>query len=160
MTLVHRHLDIPPSTPPEQLPLDALDDLLERGTFDEWRPRAAAIRRDPRGALADRVLRLCRVHPMYGTSRLWAAWIERLRQPDGHPATGAAPSSLADLRHRRGVPQRTVAEAMGISQSDVSKLERRGDMRLSTLRRYVGALGAELRLEAGFGRDRVPFDER
>lgn len=94
MALVHRHLDIPAGTPPEQLPLDALDDLLDRGDFEDWQPLAAAILRDPHGPLAERILRLCRAHPMYGTSALWVRFIERARERSapGAGLSGARPS--------------------------------------------------------------------
>jgi transcriptional regulator with XRE-family HTH domain len=82
---------------------------------------------------------------MYGTSLLWPEFIARLR---GEPAAGAV--QLAALRQRRGHTQTEVAQALGISQSDVSKLERRADLRVSTLQRYVAALGGELRLTAAF----------
>jgi len=136
----HRHLDLDPSTPVEELPLDALDDLLERGDLGDWRELAAAIRRDPGGALAARVLRLCRAHDMYGTSKLWPAFIEAERAAATTGGHVERPN-LAGLRARRGLSQAAVAEALGISQSDVSKLERRSDLRLSTLRRYLAALG-------------------
>jgi hypothetical protein len=145
VTVAHRHLDIASGTPPEELPLDALDDLLDRGDFDDWRAVAAAVRGDPHGRLADRILWLCRSHPMYGTSLLWPEFIARLR---GEQGAGAA--TLAALRRRRGRSQAEVAHALGINQSDVSKLERRVDMRVSTLQRYVAALGGELRLTAVF----------
>jgi transcriptional regulator with XRE-family HTH domain len=146
VTIVHRHLDVAVGTPPEELPLDALDDLLDRGDLDDWRPVAAAIRRDPHGSLADRILWLCRSHPMYGTSQLWPEWIARLR---GDTATPSA-IPLAEMRRLRSRSQAEMAHALGISQSDVSKLERRADVRVSTLRRYVAALGGELRLTARF----------
>jgi hypothetical protein len=145
VTIAHRHLDIAPDTPPEELPLDALDDLLDRGDFDDWHALAAAVRADPHGRLAERVLRLCGSHTMYGTSRLWPEFIARLRGD-----TSAAVRSLAALRRSRGRSQAEVAHALGISQSDVSKLERRADLRVSTLQRFVAALGGELRLTAAF----------
>lgn len=144
--IVHRHLDIPSGTPPDRLPLDALDDLLDRGDIGDWRELAAAVRRDPHGPLADRVLALCRAHAMYGTSQLWPAFIERLRSTDD----GGRPPSLAEVRKQRGKTQAQVAAALGIDQSDVSKLERRRDLRVSTLRRYLRALGGELELTARF----------
>lgn len=148
MILVHRHLDIAPGTPVHDLPLDALDDLLDRGDFDDWRALAAAVRRDPYGPLTERVLALCRAHDMYGTARLWPAFIERLR---GAPTEGGSPAlSLTDLRRQRGKTQAEIATALGISQSDVSKLERRADLRVSTLRRYVRAVGGDLELVACF----------
>lgn len=149
MTLVHRHLDIAPGTPPEDLPLDALDDLLDRGDFDDWRALVVALRREPNGELAERVLRLCHSHPMYGTSLLWPDLIAHFRsQSDATEAT-----SLAGLRRGRGRSQVDLAGRLGISQSDVSKLERRSDLRISTVRRYVAALGGELTLTARFPGD-------
>ena len=70
----HRHLDYE-GVPVEDLGLAALDDLLERGDFGDWRPLARAIARDPHGALSERVLHLCEAHPIQGTSALWRAWI-------------------------------------------------------------------------------------
>jgi DNA-binding XRE family transcriptional regulator len=154
VTLVHRHLDIAGDTPVDQLPLDALDNLLDRGDFDDWRALTTAIHRDPNGPLADRVLALCRAHDMYGTSRLWPDFIARVRAAARHqPATTASSASLTSLRKRRGITQAAAADALGISQSDVSKIERRTDIRVSTLARYVRALGGELHIEARFPDD-------
>lgn len=88
----HRHLDYPPDTPVEQLGRAAIDDLLDRGDLADWAPLAAAVARDPHGRLADVVLQLCAAHPMYGTSRLWTAWIERLRE--NPPPGSLTPGSL------------------------------------------------------------------
>ena len=62
---------------------------------------------------------------------------------------------LRAIRAQLGKTQAEMAEALGSSQSRVSDLERQGDHRLSTLRRYVEALGGELSLVARFGRRRV-----
>jgi len=43
-----------------------------------------------------------------------------------------------------------VADRLSIAQSNVSRLERRRDMLISTLREVVRALGGELRLSAVF----------
>ena len=82
----HRHLDGAPDTPVQELPLAALDDILDRGTVEDWRPLLRAVRSDPHGALAGRVLHLCARHEMFGTSRLLPLWIEALRA-----RCGAAP---------------------------------------------------------------------
>ena len=134
-----RHLDYAGDTPVEDLGPAALDALLERGDLADWGPLVGAITRDPWGRTAETVLRLCAAHPMYGTSNLWRAWIERRRNQDEAPA-----ESLAEARHRAGLTQADVGRRMGISQSDVSKLERRGDARVSTLRAYAQALGGRL----------------
>lgn len=58
---------------------------------------------------------------------------------------------LADLRRTRHVTQQDVASALDLARADVSKLERRDDPRLSSLIRYVEALGGRLELQARFG---------
>lgn len=57
---------------------------------------------------------------------------------------------LQELRKARNVTQVEVARAMNVEQASISKLERREDMYVSTLREYVRALGGELRLVASF----------
>lgn len=57
---------------------------------------------------------------------------------------------LTALRESRGVTQVEIAEALGVSQANVSKIERREDLYLSTLRAYVEALGGRLALTAVF----------
>lgn len=142
--LAHRHLDYDESVPVVERGLAALDDVLERGDLDDWRPIAAAIQGDPHGGLADAVLGLCRDHPMYGTSTLWRVWIERLRRGP------AAVAGLGELRRRRGLRQVDVAERLGVDQSEVSRLESRLDARVSTVRGYVAATGGELVMRADY----------
>ena len=64
---------------------------------------------------------------------------------------------LAELRQARSKTQVEVAEAMASQQAAVSKLERREDMYLSTLRQYVEALGGELKLVASFPDAEIPI---
>jgi DNA-binding XRE family transcriptional regulator len=57
---------------------------------------------------------------------------------------------LQELRKSRNVTQVELADLMQVEQASISKLERREDMYVSTLREYVRALGGELRLVAAF----------
>jgi transcriptional regulator with XRE-family HTH domain len=57
---------------------------------------------------------------------------------------------LIELRQARNFTQSELAEALGTTQASVSKLERRSDMYLSTLRRLVEAMGGELEITARF----------
>ncbi len=141
----HRHLEIVSGTPVESQPLAAIADVLQRGDLDEWRPIAKAILRDPTGEFAANVLRLVDAYPMYGTSTLWRSWIDRCRARAGNGALSKE-VKLSTLRRRLGLTQVEVSRRMGISQSDLSKLERRGDLRLSTLRSYAQALGGGIRI--------------
>ncbi len=62
---------------------------------------------------------------------------------------------LRELRESLGKTQEDMAGVVRMSQSEVSRLERREDHRLSTLRRVVHGLGGELELIATFGDRRV-----
>lgn len=54
--------------------------------------------------------------------------------------------SLAMVRRAFSKTQSQIGEDLGLPQNAVSQLERRSDLLLSTLRRYVRALGADLNL--------------
>jgi DNA-binding Xre family transcriptional regulator len=68
--------------------------------------------------------------------------------------------ALAELRRSRRVTQVQLAETLGISQGNVSRLERRSDVYLSTLRAYVEALGGHLEIAAVFDDERVAVAPR
>lgn len=57
---------------------------------------------------------------------------------------------LADLRRLKGVTQEVVARKLGSRQVQVSRLEKRDDVKLSTLEKYFAALGAKLEILAVF----------
>jgi predicted XRE-type DNA-binding protein len=57
---------------------------------------------------------------------------------------------LSELRKARRRSQQTIAATLGIQQSEVSRIERRSDLYLRTLRSYVEAAGGHLRLIAEF----------
>ena len=62
---------------------------------------------------------------------------------------------LKAIRELIGKTQVDVAVVTDMTQSEVSRLERRSDVRLSTLKRYVEALGGEVEVFATFGDKRV-----
>lgn len=57
---------------------------------------------------------------------------------------------LMELRSHRNLTQREVADALGVSQANVSRIEHEDDVYLSTLRAYIEALGGELEITARF----------
>ncbi len=59
---------------------------------------------------------------------------------------------LSELRKERGLSQTELAARLGVTQKRVSAIERAEDLNLSTLERYVAALGG--RLHAG-----IEFDD-
>jgi len=63
--------------------------------------------------------------------------------------------TLRELRDARRRSQAEIAKKLGIKQAAVSKLERRADMYLSTLRKLIEAMGGSLEIVARFP-DRPP----
>ena len=59
-------------------------------------------------------------------------------------------ATLKDLREAVERTQEELAVSLGVGQDTVSRIERRSDILLSTLRRYVEAMGGELELVARF----------
>ena len=58
--------------------------------------------------------------------------------------------TLRDLRQAQQLTQERMAKLLGVEQENVSRLERRADLLLSTLSNYVAAMGGKLRLIAEF----------
>lgn len=66
---------------------------------------------------------------------------------------------LYELRHQEAVSQVDLAGRLDVTQGAISKLENSEDVRVSTLRQYLDALGARLELIAVFDDEsrRVPI---
>lgn len=78
-----------------------------------------------------------------------------LAEIDEQVAADVLEMNLAALRESLGVTQVQMAAAAEMTQSEVSKLEKRNDHLVSTLRRAVRALGGELEVTAVVGNKRV-----
>jgi ribosome-binding protein aMBF1 (putative translation factor) len=57
---------------------------------------------------------------------------------------------LHRLRSARELTQENLAQVLGLKQGDISKMERRADMYVSTLASYVKAMGGTLEIRAVF----------
>lgn len=57
---------------------------------------------------------------------------------------------MRELRKARQITQAQLAKTLGVNQEQVSRIEKRTDMHISTLRRAVEAMGGELTLTAKF----------
>ena len=57
---------------------------------------------------------------------------------------------LQELRRARGLSQEALAAALHVGQASISKLERRTDMYISTLRSHIRAMGGDLEIIARF----------
>ncbi len=57
---------------------------------------------------------------------------------------------LDELRAARQLTQESMAALLGIKQASISKMERRTDMYVSTLARFIEAMGGTLEIRASF----------
>jgi len=57
---------------------------------------------------------------------------------------------LHELRNARSLTQKQMAESMNIKQASVSKMEKRTDIYISTLKRFINAMGGHLDITAHF----------
>jgi len=67
--------------------------------------------------------------------------------------------ALDELRSARQLTQEHLATVLGVKQSAISKMERRSDMYVSTLRSMIKAMGGSLEIEAVFPDGRVKIDQ-
>lgn len=58
--------------------------------------------------------------------------------------------TMRELRKARNITQVQLAKTLGVKQEQVSRIEKRTDLHLSTLRRAIEAMGGELILSAKF----------
>ncbi|MBI3704748.1 MAG: helix-turn-helix transcriptional regulator [Rhizobiales bacterium] len=88
-------------------------------------------------------------HKPFGTltKRLPAARKARI---DDKAAALHTALALHELRKARAVSQAQLARKLAVGQPAVAKIERRSDMYVSNLRRYVEALGGTLEISARF----------
>ena len=57
---------------------------------------------------------------------------------------------LQELRHARNLSQEQLARTLSVKQASVSKIEKRTDMYISTLRNFIKAMGGDLEIIARF----------
>jgi len=65
---------------------------------------------------------------------------------------------LFEIRQARRLSQVELAEKLQVNQAAVSKVERRTDMYISTLRRHIEAMGGSLIIQADFPEGRYQID--
>jgi hypothetical protein len=75
---------------------------------------------------------------------------ERIAAVEAEAARMLREMPLHELRHARNLTQQELASTLRTSQANISKLERRTDVYVSTLRRYVRGMGGELEIIARF----------
>ena len=114
----------------QQLPIDELSELTHPSTQTEW---------DASHDAHDRFKEILAASPIA---------MERYNSTTAE--IDARMLTLRSLRKAQSLTQATMAELLGMDQSEVSRLENRTDLLLSTLRRFVEATGGQLELVARY----------
>jgi transcriptional regulator with XRE-family HTH domain len=97
-------------------------------------------------------------------SKKWSE-IRRTLSPERDAQTAARVEAeigrlpLAEIRKAREMTQVRLAELLQVNQGAISKLEKRSDMYLSTLRSYIEAMGGRLDLRAFFPDGEVVLEQ-
>jgi transcriptional regulator with XRE-family HTH domain len=65
---------------------------------------------------------------------------------------------LAAIRRATGLTQTQLAANLDVGQAHISKVERQGDMLLSTLASYLTALGVDAKIVVEVGEQTVTYD--
>jgi DNA-binding XRE family transcriptional regulator len=65
-------------------------------------------------------------------------------------STKPRPARISEIRQERGMSQETLSEQLNVKQATYSKLERRADVKVSSLRQVIEAMGGKLLIQAVF----------
>ena len=65
---------------------------------------------------------------------------------------------LQDIREAQNITQEELAEKLQTKQANVSRTERRKDLKLSTLKNHIEAMGGELDIVARFPTNEIHLD--
>ena len=65
---------------------------------------------------------------------------------------------LHELHNAQELTQETLAKTLHVDQAAISRLERRTDMYISTLRNYIRGMGGELEIIATFTKGQVKIE--
>ncbi len=76
--------------------------------------------------------------------------VARRARVEKRVAAAGKTMALQELRQARALTQEQLAKTLHLNQAAVSKVERQSDMYVSTLRRFLEAMGAELLIVAQF----------
>ncbi len=71
----------------------------------------------------------------------------------------AAVMTLYQLREARSLTQVSLAKVLDVNQGAVSRMEKRTDMYVSTLRNFIQAMGGRLQVKAIFPEGEVEIDQ-
>jgi DNA-binding transcriptional regulator YiaG len=123
MTAPLRHVEIGARTPLAQLPAEAIEALLDRGSIGDWRALSAEIMRSPWGELARAVDAIIGWDAHGAVDTLMRTVIDRARQRISADGRDRYATAIRDMRRRTGLSLRALAALAGTSAARLSDYE-------------------------------------
>jgi DNA-binding transcriptional regulator YiaG len=112
------------STPPETWPAEAIEALLDRGTFDDWQRLAEEIHRSPWGRVARIVETITTWGELGSVDHLMRSVIEAAREMVSTAGRTRHADRIRTLRQGTGLTLRDFAKLAGTSAARLSAYER------------------------------------
>lgn len=84
---------------------------------------------------------------------------ERQEEIEDRARTILIRMALQELRQTRHLTQQELADILNVNQAALSKMESQTDMRISTLRKLLRAMGGDLKIVAEFPEGEVVIDQ-
>ena len=84
---------------------------------------------------------------------------ERQARAQAKTSAMLADMALNELRQALDLSQEEMAKILKVKQPAISKIEKNTDMYISTLRRYIKALGGELEISARFNNEQININQ-
>ena len=84
---------------------------------------------------------------------------ERRAAAEGRARKMLMSMALQELRQEKHLTQQELAEILNVNQAALSKMESQSDMRISTLRKLLAAMGGNLKIVAEFPDGDVVIDQ-
>lgn len=81
--MIHRHIN----AGFEESPV-AIEDVLDRGTLEDWKALAITVRNEPFGPEAQALMTVLNNTHLYGTTVLWKSLLAAWREPRDTPTGG------------------------------------------------------------------------
>jgi DNA-binding transcriptional regulator YiaG len=123
MTLKFRNIDFDVHAPVDEWPAEAIEIVIDRGSYSDWRHLAEAIRHNPWGPAARTTENVISWGEHYGVDALMSRVIQRARQDVALTGRTKYAKQIRDWRAQTGMTLRQFAHAAGTSASRLSDYE-------------------------------------
>ena len=123
MTVRFRNVEVDPDTPVQELPAEAIETVIDRGSLSDWRILGQAIRADPWGRVARIAEQIASSDEHYGIDALITEMVRRAREEVESAGRRHYADQIRSWRTEAGMSLRELARAAGTSAPRLSAYE-------------------------------------